>query len=111
MLVALVAGIAVLGPASSPAEGPQARTAARGVTVDDDFFRAKTVTIGKGGKVTWRWKGDDGHNVTFRKYAGRPGRCGTRSSGSCTRQFRRSGTYSYLCTIHGSAMSGRVTVR
>ena len=101
----------MLAPPSSPAQGPRAHTAARGVTVDDDFFRAKTVAIGKGGKVTWRWKGGDGHNVTFRRHAGRPAGCGTRNSGSCTRQFRRSGTYSYLCTIHGSAMSGRVTVR
>lgn len=79
--------------------------------MNDDFFRAKAVTIGKGGRVTWRWKGSEDHNVTFRRHAGRPARCGSRTIGSCTRRFARAGRYSYLCTIHGSAMSGRVTVR
>jgi plastocyanin len=103
-----VAAALCLGAASSPARPPLAHTAARAVSVNDDFFSPKTVTIGKGGRVTWRWKGSGDHNVTFRKHAGRPSRCGTRSSGSCTRRFRSAGTYRYLCTIHG--FTGRVKV-
>jgi plastocyanin len=86
--------------------------AARAVTIGDNYFRPHTITLSKGATITWRWRGDNRHNVYFTSglRSGRPRRCGARRSGSCTRRFRKSGRYGYVCTFHGS-MTGRVVVR
>jgi plastocyanin len=78
-------------------------SAAKRVTIKDDFFKPKTVHVGVGGKVTWSWRGDgDEHNVTFRKVpkgaSKRHSR--THTGGSFTRSFTKRGTYRYVCTIH-----------
>ncbi|MDB4898946.1 MAG: hypothetical protein JWN53_754, partial [Gemmatimonadetes bacterium] len=35
----------------------------------------------------------------------------TQSSGSFSRQFTAAGSYDYICSVHGAAMSGRVVVQ
>jgi plastocyanin len=108
-----LAATAVLAPASG---GSQVTAAATKVSVKDDLFSPRGVTVSRGGKVTWRWRGDNPHNVAFRRVpagASRPKRCGTtsRRDASCTRKFRQRGTYRYVCTIHELAgMKGRVKV-
>ena len=83
-----------------------------GVTVSNDFFDPTGVTVAQGGTVTWTWSaGSVTHNVTFAATTpGRPADITNRASGSIPRTFTATGTFNYLCTIHGAAMSGSVTV-
>jgi len=84
----------------------QAGTAKRaGVTVRDYSFAPSTVTIKKGGTVTWVWKGRISHNVY-----GSGLNSGFRTKGQWPKRFTRTGTYSYYCVIHPS-MRGKVVVR
>jgi len=76
----------------------------------NSVFTPASVTIAVGGTVTWTWNEAVMHNVTF-STAGSPANIGNRSSGSDSRQFNSTGTFQYECTIHGSSMSGSVTVQ
>lgn len=77
------------------------------VSVGDNFFDPTAANVAAGGQVTWTWNGAVTHNVTFP--------AGTNSSnqasGTFTRTFATAGTFNYLCTIHGAAMSGQVVVQ
>jgi plastocyanin len=84
------------------------------ISVDNPYnFTPSTVTILKGGTVTWNWTGSN-HNVTS---AGSP----TFSPNSGTQDapwtfgpitFANTGSYRFNCSIHGSSgMSGTVTVQ
>lgn len=111
-VVVVTAALALVGAlASSVAAGPapRAQAAAKSVTVGDNFFKPNAASIGKGGSVTWRWRGKAAHNVTFTSGSGRPRNCSTQQRGACTRKFARKGTYGYVCTIH-SGMAGRIKV-
>jgi plastocyanin len=102
----------------SPGEGsgePAAGAAAtKSVAIRDDVFSPRAVTISRGDKVVWRWKGENDHNVSFRKVpsgAKRPRGSTTKSSGRFARTFSRRGTFHYVCTIHEDlGMRGRVVV-
>ncbi len=109
LAVAGVAAVAVAGPAATT-------SGVKRVAVRDNFFSPKAVRIGRGQSVRWTWRGSEPHNVVFRKTprGAKPKRCGTtrRRGASCTRKFRKRGTYRYVCTIHELAgMTGRVVVR
>jgi plastocyanin len=72
------------------------------VSVRDDLFSPRTASVSVGGKVTWRWRGSNPHNVKFRKVprgASKRGK-GTQDSGRFSRTFSKRGTYRYVCTIH-----------
>ena len=85
--------------------------AAPGVSVGDNWFRPRSLTVSRGTAVTWRWRGRRRHDVFFVSGSrGRPRRCGARRSGSCTRRFTRAGRFTYVCSFHGT-MSGAVRVR
>lgn len=99
-LLALLAAAAAFCAITGPALG-----AGKTVRVDDDRFSAKTVRVTKGSTVTWRWVGDDDHNV-----AGRGFRSPTKDSGTFRRKFSKRGSFSYRCTLHGG-MTGKVVVR
>jgi plastocyanin len=76
------------------------------VTVSDNYFSPASTTVAAGA-VTWTWSGSMSHNVTFDDGNASP----TQATGTYTRRFSVSGSYSYHCTIHGAAMSGTVTVK
>jgi plastocyanin len=76
------------------------------VTVQDNAFRPRVVTVRVGRAVTWRWRGRRRHDVWFEDER-RP--CRRQRRGSCTRRFRRRGSVEYFCTLHGS-MTGLVRV-
>jgi plastocyanin len=104
----LVAGLLV--PAVAPAAAATKR-----VTVGDNFFvRASgkpTVTVAKGTKVTWVWRGKSAHNV---KVAKGPAKFGssTMRSGTFSKTVRKAGTYAIICTVHGPAdQSMKLVVR
>ena len=92
---------------------PLAHGATKTVLVKDDFFDPGRVRITKGDSVTWRWRGDDVHNVALK----RPGsnrivrRSALKTDGSFTHKFRRVGKWRYLCENHEDDMRGRVIVR
>lgn len=70
-------------------------------------FSPATVRIERGDAVRWTWRdGAIRHNVVFRD--GR--RSASKSSGTFTRRFRRTGRFAYRCTLH-TGMTGRVVVR
>jgi plastocyanin len=109
-IVALAAATLVAPSSGSPAR----QSATRAVSIKDDRFSPKTVHVGARGRVTWTWKGQNDHNVTFRhvpRGASKKPRARTRSSGTFTRKFTIKGKYRYVCTIHEDlGMKGTVVV-
>jgi plastocyanin len=69
------------------------------VKVGDKWFKAKSVTINKGAKVTWTWVGRLDHNVTVMsgpaKFHSR-----TLARGTFSHIFAKAGTYHLECTLH-----------
>ena len=100
---------------ASFASGGARSAATKSVSVRDDFFRAKRVTIHSGDRVKWTWRNTQGdHNVRFRKVprgvSTKPGST-TKAGGTFVRKFRKRGTYRYVCTIHEDlGMTGSVKV-
>jgi plastocyanin len=99
---------------ASPAVGgaPVASKAKR-VAVKDNLFSPRSVHVGKGGRVTWIWKGAVDHNVTFTKVPSGASKrsSSTKASGRFSRTFGKRGKYRYVCTIHKVlGMRGSVTV-
>jgi plastocyanin len=104
--VIAAASLAVAGAVALPSSAATTKT----VSVKDDFFGPKKLTIKKGQKVKWVWKGTTGHNVTVAN--GPAGfRFGTRKTGSKTHTFKKRGTYSIVCTIHAPDMHMTVKVK
>jgi plastocyanin len=71
-------------------------------------FKPKTVTIQKGGKVTWR-NVEGKHTVTFKN-----GSFDRVMSGDerVSKKFRHRGTFRYICRFHiGQGMRGKVIVK
>lgn len=86
--------------------GPSA--GANEVRVGNNFFNPSSRTVSAGATVTWTWNsGASLHNVTFDDGPA----SGNQSSGTYQRQFTVAGSYPYECTLHGSAMTGTVTVQ
>ena len=109
-LAVIATGLALaLGPA---AEGRHQAT--RTVSVGNDFFSPKRVSVNSGTTVRWRWRrGANTHNVKLRR--GPRGTKGFKSKTrdapySYTRRLVRRGTYSMFCTLH-AGMTQRITVR
>ena len=92
---------------------PLAHGANAEVLVKDNFFKPDEVTIDKGDTVTWRWRGDNVHNVALKK----PGSNSIsraselKTDGKFTHKFRRVGTWRVLCETHPRKMRMRVIVR
>jgi plastocyanin len=106
------------GPgAGSGGPGTPSPTASVAMRQSDDGYGTATfsfapaaVTVAKGGTVTWTNEaGSTAHNVTFAQTAGAPANVGNMTTGSASRTFNTSGSYSYQCTNH-SGMTGTVTV-
>ena len=77
------------------------------ISVIDNSFSPAATTVPVGTTVTWTWNGANQHNVTFDDGT----KSATQSAGTFDRKFDAAGTYKYHCTIHGTAMSGTVTVQ
>lgn len=106
-LAGTVMALAACSDSSGPNpidEGPPTATAA--VNVVDDQYVANSVRVLEGGTVTWSWQGNNLHNVTFQ---GGPA-SDTQTDGTFEREFPTAGVFRYMCTVHGAAMSGTVTV-
>ncbi len=109
-LLAVACATAAASPAAALAERGTT-VAAASVTVGDNVFRPRATDIRTGAAVTWTWRGRRRHNIVFVSGpSGKPRDCRARRAGSCTRGFRRRGSFEYVCTFHGS-MAGIVRVR
>ena len=95
--------------AAAAALAVPALAATRTVKVDDNVFKADSITIHKGDKVHFRFVGSAMHNVTR---ASGPSfkRITNRKSGTISRTFSHAGTYHLVCTIH-PGMTLKVKVR
>lgn len=98
--------------------GTAGATASVSTTQTDDgygtavfAFSPGSVSITRGGTVTWSNGSSTLHNVTFSS-SGSPANISnfTASSGTQSRTFPNAGTYSYQCTNH-AGMNGTVTVQ
>ena len=72
-------------------------------------FNPSSVTIVRGGTVTWTNGLNELHNVVFAQAPGAPANISEHTSGSNTRTFSSAGTFNYQCTIH--PMGGAVVVQ
>ncbi|MGH8998160.1 MAG: cupredoxin domain-containing protein [Acidimicrobiia bacterium] len=93
---AFAAGGAPAGAQAAPA----AEVALKGLK-----FEPPEVTVEAGGLVRWVWQEEVDHNVTGDGFAS-----STQNTGTFEYTFAQSGSYPYMCTIHGSNMAGTVTV-
>jgi plastocyanin len=110
MRKALAGLMAVAAAAGLSAAVPSLAASTKTVSVKDDFFSPKTLTISKGTKVKWVWKGTERHNVAV---ANGPStfRAGTRKKGTFTHTFSKKGKYFIVCTIHAPDMHMTVKVK
>ena len=71
------------------------------VKVGDNYYGPKSLTVGRGTKVTWKWVGVLKHNVVV--HAG-PSAFSSKTQvrGSYSHTFTKKGTYQLVCTIHPS---------
>lgn len=93
------------------ASGPSADVKA---AIGDNTFPA-SVTVAKGGKVTWDWAGSknphsvigtsDNAKTLLSSPTNRDGK------GAYTVTFAAAGTYDYECGVHGASMAGKVVVQ
>jgi plastocyanin len=90
----------------STAPAGETGRSAGAVTIGDDFFSPRSLTVTPGTSVTWTNQGEDVHTTTStrglwdRQLA--PGR-------SFTRVFNRQGTFRYFCRFHDD-MTGVIRV-
>lgn len=84
--------------------------ATKTVSVKDDVFAPKTLTVSKGTTVKWVWHGKQPHNVTVTsgpvKFHSK-----TQTSGSFSKKLTKPGTYKLVCTIHAPGMAMTIKVR
>jgi plastocyanin len=104
LVLAAVATASVAVPAMSSPTATSAATTT--VKIGDNYFvrpsGVPVVTISKGSKVRWVWKGRRTHNVSATRG---PHKFDSpiKDSGSYTRTFKTRGTYKIICTIHGAS--------
>jgi len=95
----------LLFSACGDSTGPKVGTA---VNVKDDEFEPRNLLVTAGQTVTWTWTGSHEHSVLFE--LGGPNST-QQKTGTFQRQFSTAGTYSYHCVVHGTSMSGTITVQ
>jgi plastocyanin len=106
-LTALALGACFSGdPGPTESGTPQSATVEASATADR--FSPSTVTIARGGTVTWTF-GARRHNVTFRTTPGAPANVPSTENSQAARQFPSVGSFGYDCTLH-PGMAGTVVV-
>jgi plastocyanin len=104
-LLAVLCAVAVVAAAmlAIPALG-----ATRSVSLRDNVFSPRSLTVRKGTTVRFVWRGKNQHNV---RVTSGPSRFASsvKTRGSFSRRLTRRGTYRILCSIHAPRM--RMTIR
>jgi predicted lipoprotein with Yx(FWY)xxD motif/plastocyanin len=109
-------GEVVKAKGAAPAGGEEAAQGGAGqnvaITIRDNNFSPKTLTVKKGTTVKWTNEGTSTHTVTSDENTFKSGDLDAGKSFSFT--FDKPGTYPYHCEIHGGVggkgMSGTITV-
>jgi plastocyanin len=113
LVIGIVGALGVtLGAAPTPADNVASQAFVRKrVIVKDNFFEPRSVSIHRGDRVTWIWRGENPHNVTFTKVPKDASKRGatTTDAGRFSRRFRKRGLYKYICTVH-AGMRGLIDV-
>jgi len=105
-LPALAAAVAAAALIPAAALGGARATRTHTVTLREFRFHPRNLTINRGDKVTWVWRDEVEHNVTFAHFHSH-----TQVHGSYTVRFTKAGTFNYRCTIHAEeGMRGKVIV-
>jgi plastocyanin len=91
--------------AGCPSNKPPAAT----ITVKDDYYEPKEVTIPVCGKVRWNFQAGGTHGV-FPWDMGFP-ESPVQASGTFEHVFPKAGVFEYGCAIHGRNMPGKITVQ
>ena len=103
---------ACLAVAPAGASAPEVRLAASSVSVGNNFFSPSSKSVGRGGSISWVWRGGARHNVTGMTRSGRVvfrSRTTSRRGYRYTKRFRSAGRFRVICTLHsGMRMSVRV---
>ena len=97
------------GEATASQAPPPAKTR---VLVKDNYFEPRSAEVLEGGKVNWKWSGENRHSIRFTKVPKGVSRKGarSRSEGRWKRSFSRPGVYRYVCR-HWAGMRGTLNVR
>jgi plastocyanin len=89
---------------------PRAKpSATKTVSVGDNFYEPRTITISVGDTITWRNDGQADHTATAENGSFDTGTFGPGERRSET--FDEARTFDYYCIIHGTSQSGTVRVR
>ena len=102
----------VLGRPGDGATGAQVAPPEKArVLVKDNYFQPRSTEVLEGGRIRWKWRGENRHNVRFIKVPTGASRKGARArrQGRWKRTFRRPGVYRYHCRLW-AGMRGTVTV-
>ena len=101
----IVPALAVAGLAVCAAPATSAGTTIR---LKDNAFAPKAKTVARDSTVTFRWAGENAHNVTVKKGPAKFS-APARIKGSFRRTLTRKGRYTVVCTLHaGMALELRV---
>jgi plastocyanin len=109
LLVPIIAVALVAAAGGHAAARPQ-----KSIKVGDDFFVRKgappTVTVSRGTRVVFDWRGKSLHNVHARK-GPITFRSNYKTHGSFAKILSKRGTYVVYCDIHGPSMRMTIKVR
>jgi plastocyanin len=98
-------------PADTTSSGGGGATKAAHVEMKDISFQPSSVTVVKGGTVTWTNEDSVGHDVTADDGSFKSGDAGGISGGgSFKHTFDATGSFKYVCTVH-PGMEGTVVVK
>jgi plastocyanin len=78
------------------------------VSVKDDAFSPKSLTVSKGTKVTFKWKGSHPHDVHATGAA--KFKTAIQTKGSYAFTFKKKGTVKLVCDVH-PGMTGKIKVK
>jgi len=103
LALALVAAAAIAVPATASRPIAAHAAAAKSIKVGDFFFVKNgasnpTVTVKKGTKVTWKFSGQQKHDVSAtgpKKFKSK-----LMNKGSYSQKLTKKGTYKIICTVH-----------
>jgi len=105
-----IATTAVTALVVSAALAASAFAATKTVTIGDNFFKPKSISVSKSTTVKWAWKGKNPHNVTVTsgpvKFSSP-----TKKTGTFSKKLSKKGTYKIICTVHGARQSLTIKVR
>ena len=103
-LIAVLAAVSVVAALFAiPAFG-----ATKSVSVRDNLFAPRSITIKRNDTIVFRWRGENPHNVVANRGPVRF-RSSIKRTGTYRKKFTRRGSYRIVCTIHPPNM--RMTVR